>query len=172
MAPYYNAIYRGIVDYRGDCGFLERVLRIHHEGSKVQSILDVGCGTGSHAFILAEKGYEVTGIDVSRAMIKIAMLQKNKMKNPRFFEMDMRRVDLPQSVKKPFDVIVSFFGGFGYLLRDIDVESFFSSVKRNMSKDGLLFFEFWQSSGVGPEAKRLRGSGAGLKQMIGGEVGT
>ena len=69
MAPYYNAIYRSIVDYKGDCSFLERILRTHHKGSKVQSILDVGCGTGSHAFILARMGYEVTGIDVSRAMI-------------------------------------------------------------------------------------------------------
>src|SRR5579864_8930898 len=116
MAPYYNAIYNSIVDYKGDYGFLEKILRTHHDGGKVKSVLDVGCGTGKQAFFLAEKGYEVTGIDVSRGMIKISISENNKMKNLRFFEMDMRRIDLPQSVKKPFDVIVSFFGGFGYLL--------------------------------------------------------
>jgi SAM-dependent methyltransferase len=35
-------------------------------------ILDVGCGTGRHAIELAQRGYKITGIDISRGMLKEA----------------------------------------------------------------------------------------------------
>jgi SAM-dependent methyltransferase len=156
MAPYYDTIYHNIVDYKQDCTFLERILKIHRGTGKIQSILDAGCGTGNHAFILAKKGYHVTGLDLSSSMIKIAKSKRRGLKNPQFFEMDMRHIRLPRA-KKLFDAVVSMFGGFGYLLRDSDVGSFFSSVKRNISRDGLLYFEFWQSSAVGKESRAPSG---------------
>lgn len=41
-------------------------------GLRGKSVLDVGCGTGDNAIHLARRGYEVTGIDASRAAIKTA----------------------------------------------------------------------------------------------------
>jgi SAM-dependent methyltransferase len=35
-------------------------------------VVDLGCGTGSLTILLAESGYELTGIDVSRAMVHAA----------------------------------------------------------------------------------------------------
>lgn len=35
-------------------------------------ILDVGCGTGRHSIELAQRGYKITGIDISRGMLKEA----------------------------------------------------------------------------------------------------
>ena len=42
------------------------------------SLLDVGCGDGVGAYLAAEKGYHVTGIDVSSNMIKLANSRKKK----------------------------------------------------------------------------------------------
>lgn len=50
---------------RKEAEFLVEELRLP-EGS---SILDVGCGTGRHAVALAERGYRVTGVDISRGML-------------------------------------------------------------------------------------------------------
>lgn len=36
------------------------------------SILDVGCGTGRHSIEFAKRGYQVTGIDLSEGMLKVA----------------------------------------------------------------------------------------------------
>lgn len=47
---------------------------------KATKILDVGCGTGFHAIALAEKGFQVVGIDVSKRMIETA--QNNLKKSP------------------------------------------------------------------------------------------
>jgi len=49
-------------------------------GSK---ILDVATGTGKQAFAFAKKGYEVIGIDLSEAMLKVAH-KKNKYGNVKF----------------------------------------------------------------------------------------
>jgi demethylmenaquinone methyltransferase/2-methoxy-6-polyprenyl-1,4-benzoquinol methylase len=49
-------------------------------GSK---ILDVCAGTGKQTFAFAKRGYEVVGIDLSEAMLRVAR-QKNKYENARF----------------------------------------------------------------------------------------
>lgn len=50
------------------------------DGSK---ILDVCTGTGKQAFAFAKKGYEVIGIDLSEAMLRVAN-KKNKFSNVKF----------------------------------------------------------------------------------------
>ncbi|MCL6613474.1 MAG: class I SAM-dependent methyltransferase [Firmicutes bacterium] len=45
--------------------FIERELGL----AKGAAVLDVGCGTGRHALELARRGYDVTGIDLSPAML-------------------------------------------------------------------------------------------------------
>ncbi|MBI2328820.1 MAG: class I SAM-dependent methyltransferase [Chloroflexi bacterium] len=49
-------------------------------GSK---ILDVATGTGKQAFAFAKRGYDVTGVDLSEAMLRIAD-KKNKYENVKF----------------------------------------------------------------------------------------
>ena len=52
----------------GECDFIEKEISF----DKNQRILDVGCGTGRHAIELARRGYSVTGIDISEAMLQRA----------------------------------------------------------------------------------------------------
>ncbi len=41
-------------------------------GRPVRTVLDLGCGTGAHAVRLAQRGYEVVGVDVSEDMLRFA----------------------------------------------------------------------------------------------------
>lgn len=63
--------------------FIERIPKGGH-------ILDAGCGTGRFVRYFIESGYEVTGIDYSKAMLAIAIKE-----NPgsRFHVMDLRNLD-------------------------------------------------------------------------------
>lgn len=148
MATYYDTIYHAIVDYKGECELLEKLFRKHFN-QEIGSILDVGCGTGNHSMILAERGYRVVGIDASEAMLQVARRKLHRNgSDPKFRKMDMRRITLNER----FDAAVILFGGFTYLLQNSDVESCFISIRNHLNKPGLLIFEFWHSSGMFPAA--------------------
>ncbi len=152
MACYYDMIYHDLVDYKDECDYIEKIWQKHGTG-KVRSVLDVGCGTGNHAFILSRRGYGVTGIDRSREMLNVARQKARGLTiNPVFRKMDMRQIKLGRT----FDAAVVLFWGFGYLQKDRDVKSFLSAVRGHIP-DGLLIYEFWQSSAVRPEASKPTG---------------
>jgi len=67
------------------------------------AVLDAGCGSGYIASILERRGFEVTGIDVSRKMLGLA--RKNASKS-RFIRMDMRRLEFP---RRSFDGVICLY---------------------------------------------------------------
>jgi len=66
---YYNLLYRD-KDYAGEADYVHELIRKYSPDAK--SLLDLGCGTGRHAFPLAKKGYSVTGVDISEEMLAVA----------------------------------------------------------------------------------------------------
>ncbi len=72
-------------------------------GSK---ILDVATGTGNQAFAFAKKGYEVVGVDLSEAMLKVAK-KKNKYENVKFEVADATNMPFEDNY---FDVSCISFG--------------------------------------------------------------
>jgi 2-polyprenyl-3-methyl-5-hydroxy-6-metoxy-1,4-benzoquinol methylase len=55
-------------------------------------VLDLGCGPGQHARFLAERGYQVVGIDASASMIDMAR-EDPVPSAVTFIEGDISRVD-------------------------------------------------------------------------------
>ena len=62
VTPYYDSLMAG-VPYRFWADYLERLWRKH--GQRPRSVLDLACGTGTVSRLLAERGYRVTGVDLS-----------------------------------------------------------------------------------------------------------
>lgn len=149
FAKYYDLVYRDIVDYDADCDRIETLFR--RFGSRdTESILDLACGTGTHALILARRGYRVTGLDVSASQLREARAKLRGRRLPvRFVRGDMRQFALGQT----FDAATCLFGGFGYLLTDRDVRSHLRSVRRHLAPSGVYAFEFWQRSAIVPGHK-------------------
>jgi len=66
-ADQYDLLYHD-KDYEAECDLLEEVFRRYGQ-EPIKSILDLGCGTGNHAILLARRGYRVTGVDLSADML-------------------------------------------------------------------------------------------------------
>ena len=79
----------------------QKIRKLVEEAEKNGSrILDVGTGTGKQAFAFAKKGYDVTGIDLSEAMLKVAN-KKNNYEDVKFTVADASNLPFKDS---SFDV--------------------------------------------------------------------
>ncbi len=150
MAEYYDFVYHDLVDYAGDVAFLEAVFR-RWMGAKPRTLLDIGCDTGNHDLPLARRRYDVTGLDLSPAQLRIARRKARKANlSIRFVQGDMLCFDLGRT----YDGAICMFGAFGYLLGPTDVVRCLRSLRRHLRPDGLFVFEFWQSSGAKPRPRQ------------------
>ena len=85
------------VDYEATVEFYMQILE--REGVKSRTCVDLACGTGSVTEILARKGYEVTGVDMSEEMLTQAMSKVMDMENPpRFVCQRLQELKLPRAV--------------------------------------------------------------------------
>lgn len=62
-ARFYDTLYQD-KNYKKECNFLEAIFR-KYSRREIRTIFDLGCGTASHDILLAKRGYNITGIDVS-----------------------------------------------------------------------------------------------------------
>lgn len=108
----------------GECDFIEKELN----GNKDLKILDVGCGTGRHSIELSKRGYNITGIDLSEAMLEKA--QKKAIENNLkidFFKYDARNLPFD----KDFDLAIMLCEG-GFPLMETDEMNF--EILKNVAK--------------------------------------
>jgi SAM-dependent methyltransferase len=87
-----------------DCDYLERVLGV----GPGDRLLDVGCGVGRHMIELAKRGYRMTGIDVSRGLLKVGeRLAREAGVDVEFRYLDARALDF----ESEFDAAYSLCEG-------------------------------------------------------------
>ena len=109
---------------------IEGLLKIfsEHKIPKGGTILDLACGIGRHSTLLAEKGYKVTGVDISPTYIARARelaSVKNVSKRVEFIVGDMRQVgELLKDKEGSFDVVVNLFSSMGYWDEETDRQIF------------------------------------------------
>lgn len=148
---YYDLIYKD-KNYPEEAGYINKLIKKYNPGSK--SILDLGCGTGIHANLLAEFGYDISGVDSSTEMLQIASSQKkeNLKNNVEFIKGDIRKIRL----SKKFDNVVSLFHVFSYFVTNEDVKGFFSTVKEHIRDDGFFIFDCWYGPAVLSDLPKVR----------------
>lgn len=137
-AYFYDALYED-KNYKKECQFLEKIFEEYASG-KIRTILDLGCGTGGHTLILAEKGYKVAGIDLSEEMLEISRKKARKGElNIEFIEGDIRNIELGQK----FDAVISMFAVVSYQITNEDLISTFKVALKHLKKNGLFIFDAW-----------------------------
>ena len=104
----------------------------------MRTVLDLACGTGTIACLLAAKGYDVTATDLSEEMLTQGMNKAAALERPPFF--------LLQSMPKlhllePVDAAVSTLDSLNYLTREKDIRETFRRVFRYLKPGGSFIFD-------------------------------
>ena len=130
----------------------EAVLAFYHEildryGCKPASAVDLACGTGTMAILLAREGLSVLGVDQSEEMLTQAADKAAGMENPPWFvRQRMEKLRLPQ----PVDLVVCCLDGVNYVTEPAALREAFTRVCKALNPSGLFIFD------INSEAK-LRG---------------
>jgi SAM-dependent methyltransferase len=143
---YYNLFYRD-KDYLGESNYIVSLLNKYN--SNVKSILELGCGTGNHALILAKQGYDIDGVDLSKEMVKIANeklqdLPQNISSKLKFIEGDIRTIQTHQR----YDAVISLFHVMSYQTSNEDLSAAFKTAKQHLKPGGIFLFDCWYGPGV------------------------
>lgn len=102
-------------------------------------VVDLGCGTGTLTEIMYEKGYDMIGVDLSEAMLGIAMKKREKSESRILYLLqDMRELDLYSTVGTIFSVCDSV----NYILEEEELIQVFAGVNNYLFPEGLFIFDF------------------------------
>ena len=116
--------------------YLDKCLKKDKQG--VETLLDLGCGTGTISCLMAEKGYRVLGCDASVEMLTAAMMKSAGMENaPMFLHQSMEKLRLAEEV----DAVISTIDAINYLTRETALRETFKRVHKWLRPGGQFIFD-------------------------------
>jgi SAM-dependent methyltransferase len=138
FANYYDRL-NGHKDYAGEVSKLDEFIRTNVESLR-PSILDVGCGTGQHAMLLATKGYDITAVDVSPDMIRVAKCKTDEVQFCCAEVSQLRRAD--------FEFAYSLFNVINCFNSISELTAFFEGIANRLLANATLLVESWNPIAV------------------------
>ena len=137
---YYHILYKNRDDNEAQ-DFMDELLRFLNP-SATDKIMDLACGKGRHAIYLNEKGYRVTGVDLSPESISHASQFENDRLN--FDVHDMRKV----YQKDSFEYLFNLFTSFGYFENESENIDAIKSFAATLKPGGTLVIDFMNADKV------------------------
>lgn len=136
LAPFYDAINQEI-DYKKWADFIEEIFKKECK-ERPELVLDLGCGTGKMTLELANRGYDMTGIDYAPDMLNIARNEAEKAGHDILWLcQDMREFELYGTV----DAAVCCLDCINHLESTEDLEKCLSLVHNYLIPDGIFVFD-------------------------------
>lgn len=152
-SKYYNLLYQD-KNYTAEANFVNQCIQRFNPGAA--TVVDLGCGTGKHANVLAQQGYQVLGVDRSKDMLAVA--QKSEIPGHLHFQLgDLRTLDLPEV----FDAAISLFHVMCYFHKNEDLQLVFQNVSKHLQKGGIFIFDCWYGPAVLTQRPSVR-----LKELM------
>jgi SAM-dependent methyltransferase len=137
-SPYYHILYkdRNVKEAQAFIDQLLDVLELQPPGR----VMDLACGHGRHSRYLAQKGFDVNGLDLSERSIQFAKVFESERLS--FFKHDMRQ----PFRENYYDAIFNFFTSFGYFERKEDDLKALKNVAAGLKKHALFVLDFLNAS--------------------------
>ena len=124
------------VNYQQTVEFYKLILQ--KENCHPRTAVDLACGTGSVALLLAQEGLEVTGVDLSEEMLTVACQKAlEQEKRPIFVCQPLQELQLPRGV----DLAVCALDSLDYILDPQDCKEAIRRVYKVLNPGGIFIFD-------------------------------
>lgn len=124
------------VDYEAIVAFYHQILK--QENVRPRSAIDLACGTGSVALLLAEEYDRVIGVDMSEEMLTVAFQRAVEQgKHLQFICQRLQEMALPRAV----DLAVCALDGLDYILDPGDCQKAIQRVYKALNPGGIFIFD-------------------------------
>ncbi len=124
------------VNYAAVVDFYFQIL--NKEGLQPRTAVDLACGTGSVALLLAKKGMQVTAVDMSEEMLCVAVQKaQNEDNRPRFVCQKLEKLTLPRGV----DLAVCALDSLDYIIDPVNCAEAIRRVYRVLNPGGCFIFD-------------------------------
>ena len=133
---YYDALTEN-VNYPARAAYLDGLVQ-KYEQSAGKVMLDLACGTGTMTEEMAERGYDMIGVDYSEGMLGQAMEKKIEKQLPiQYVCQDMRELELYGTV----DAVICTLDSLNHLPSFEDVTTVFQRVWESTETGGVFVFD-------------------------------
>ena len=124
------------VDYEATVDFYYEILK--QEGLNPRTAVDLACGTGSVTTILADKGLQVIGVDMSEEMLTVASQKAGEAGvAPWFICQSLQQLRLPRAV----DLAVCALDSLDYITNPDDCKEAIRRVYKYLNPGGIFIFD-------------------------------
>ena len=131
--------------YEAEAAFVDQCLEQYSVGP-TNNLLEIACGTGTHALLLEKHGYKIVATDYSEDMLQRAKQKGGGASSQVDFRLqDMTQLDVSSG---PFDAVYCLFDAIGYVATNEALAKVFRGVHKHLRPDGLFIFEFWHAGAM------------------------
>jgi ubiquinone/menaquinone biosynthesis C-methylase UbiE len=117
-------------------------------------LLDLGCGTGRHALHFAERGFDVTGVDLSEHMLAITRAKAREAGTP-ITLINSNICDMPAVPDGCHDYAICMFSTLGMIRRERNRVNAVREIRRKLAPSGKfvahfhnMYFNLWDWAGI------------------------
>jgi SAM-dependent methyltransferase len=123
---------------RFEGAFEETAQLLDLTGIRAGRALDLCCGPGRHAVAMARRGFDVTGVDLSRYLLDKAHATAQEAKVAvEWVQEDMREFVRPGA----YDVVLNLFTSFGYFALQADDMRALKNMVESLTDDGVVVID-------------------------------
>jgi SAM-dependent methyltransferase len=153
-SAYYDLLYRD-KDYDAEAEYVARTVRSFVPNAR--SILEFGSGTGRHGRLLAEKGFDVYGIERSPEMVAVAkaVVVPSTVGGAGTFTCEVGDL-CTVKVGRIFDAVISLFHVISYQTSNDALQATFRVAAAHLAFRGLFLFDVWHGPAVLSERPTAR----------------
>jgi SAM-dependent methyltransferase len=143
-AQYYDLLYND-KDYLAETNYILSLIKKYQP--ETQKILEFGAGSGIHGRILANAGFQISGIEKSQEMIDLGLSSnKGKDQNTNF---SCTLGDCTSTILgDDFDTVISLFHVLSYQTSNEEVLALLKNAHRQLKPGGIFIFDYWYAPAV------------------------